>query len=99
MRGLRCGVPAEAGRLLCLLFLRVRALPACAVGRWVLFMILTATQTINDRIRHLPTWPVYAIGTIVPFWYLYLGLTGGLGPEPVEGAKAFYFKAGGDLLK
>ena len=47
-------------------------------------MILTATQTINDRIRHLPTWPVYAIGTIVPFWYLYLGLTGGLGPEPVR---------------
>ena len=47
-------------------------------------MILTATQTINDRLRHLPTWPVYLAGAVVPLWYLYLGLTGGLGPEPVK---------------
>ncbi len=47
-------------------------------------MILTATQTINDRLRHLPTWPVYLVGAIPPFWWFYLGLTGGLGVEPIK---------------
>ena len=47
-------------------------------------MILTATQTLNDRMRHLPTWPLYVAGAIPPVWYLYLGMTGGLGPEPIK---------------
>ena len=47
-------------------------------------MILTATQTVNDRLRHFPTWPVYLAGALLPVWYLYLGLTGGLGVEPIK---------------
>ena len=47
-------------------------------------MILTATQTINDRLRHLPTWPLYVAGAVPPVWYFYLGMTGGLGAEPIK---------------
>ncbi|MEM0950157.1 MAG: protein-methionine-sulfoxide reductase heme-binding subunit MsrQ [Pseudomonadota bacterium] len=47
-------------------------------------MILTATQTLNDRLRHVPTWPVYVLGALLPVWYLWLGLTGGLGVEPIK---------------
>ncbi len=47
-------------------------------------MILTATQTLNDRLRHVPTWPVYLAGALVPVWYFWLGLTGGLGVEPIK---------------
>lgn len=41
-------------------------------------------QSANERIRHFPTWPVYVVGFLVPMWYLYLGLTGGLGVEPIK---------------
>lgn len=41
-------------------------------------------QTLNASIRRLPTWPVYLVGVTIPFWFLYLGLTGGLGVEPVK---------------
>ncbi|MBT8457586.1 MAG: protein-methionine-sulfoxide reductase heme-binding subunit MsrQ [Rhodobacteraceae bacterium] len=47
-------------------------------------MILTATQTINDRLRHFPTWPVYLVGALPPVWLFYLGVTGGLGVEPIK---------------
>ncbi len=41
-------------------------------------------QTINGALRRLPTWPVYVIGLLVPFWFLWLGMTGGLGVEPIK---------------
>jgi len=40
-------------------------------------------QSINGALRRVPTWPVYLIGALPPFWYLYLGFTGGLGVEPI----------------
>lgn len=46
--------------------------------------MLTAPQWINDHLRRMPTWPVYAAGLLLPFWFLYLGLTGGLGVEPIK---------------
>lgn len=45
---------------------------------------MTAAQTINARLRKLPIWPFYVIGLLPPFWYLYLGFTGGLGVEPIK---------------
>ncbi|MDJ1009362.1 MAG: protein-methionine-sulfoxide reductase heme-binding subunit MsrQ [Paracoccaceae bacterium] len=42
------------------------------------------SQRVNGALRRVPTWPVYAIGGAVPLYYFYLGLTGGLGPEPVK---------------
>lgn len=39
---------------------------------------------INSRLRKVPTWPLYVIGALPPFWYFYLGLTGGLGVDPTK---------------
>lgn len=41
-------------------------------------------QSINQAQRRVPTWPFYAVFGVIPFWWLYLGLTGGLGVEPIE---------------
>ncbi|WP_425074238.1 protein-methionine-sulfoxide reductase heme-binding subunit MsrQ [Sagittula sp. S175] len=39
---------------------------------------------LNTYVRRVPTWVVY-LGLAVPApWLLYLGLTGGLGPEPIK---------------
>ncbi len=45
---------------------------------------MTVVDRINAGARKLPTWPFYALGLAVPFWYLYLGFTGGLGVEPIK---------------
>ena len=42
-----------------------------------------ASQRINAALRRVPVWPVYALGALPPVWFLYLGLTGGLGVEPI----------------
>ncbi|MEX1309815.1 MAG: protein-methionine-sulfoxide reductase heme-binding subunit MsrQ [Candidatus Sulfomarinibacteraceae bacterium] len=39
---------------------------------------------MNAALRRVPTWPVYALGALPPFWFFYLGLTGGLGVEPIK---------------
>ncbi|MGR3660051.1 MAG: protein-methionine-sulfoxide reductase heme-binding subunit MsrQ [Paracoccaceae bacterium] len=46
---------------------------------------MTIAQTINGALRRVPAWPLYIIGPIPAFWYLYLALTGGLGVEPIKG--------------
>lgn len=39
---------------------------------------------LNTYVRRVPTWVVY-LGLALPApWLLYLGLTGGLGPEPIK---------------
>jgi sulfoxide reductase heme-binding subunit YedZ len=45
---------------------------------------MTLVQSLNGWVRKVPTWPVYLIGAAIPCWLLYLGLTGGLGVEPIE---------------
>ncbi len=45
---------------------------------------MNLSQSINGALRRVPTWPIYAAGALVPIWWLYLGLTGGLGVEPIE---------------
>lgn len=39
---------------------------------------------LNTLLRKLPVWAVYLVLALPPFWYLYLGLTGGLGVEPIK---------------
>ena len=46
---------------------------------------MNLVQKTNVAIRKVPTWVVYALGTVLPIYYFYLGLTGGLGVEPVNG--------------
>jgi methionine sulfoxide reductase heme-binding subunit len=45
---------------------------------------MALTSTINGALRKVPTWPIYLLGAVPPFWYLYLGFTGGLGIEPIS---------------
>ncbi|WP_425085467.1 protein-methionine-sulfoxide reductase heme-binding subunit MsrQ [Ruegeria profundi] len=40
-------------------------------------------QTVNQAIRKIPVWAVYLAGALPAPWFLYLGLTGGLGVEPI----------------
>ncbi|WP_375260424.1 protein-methionine-sulfoxide reductase heme-binding subunit MsrQ [Palleronia sp.] len=45
---------------------------------------MSPVQRANAVIRRIPGWAVYLVGGVLPFWYLYLALTGGLGVEPVN---------------
>ncbi|SFE36677.1 protein-methionine-sulfoxide reductase heme-binding subunit MsrQ [Roseivivax sediminis] len=42
------------------------------------------TGRLNDALRRVPVWPLYIAGAVPPLWWLWLGLTGGLGVEPIE---------------
>lgn len=39
---------------------------------------------MNQILRKIPVWAVYLIGALPAPWLLYLGMTGGLGVEPIE---------------
>jgi len=41
-------------------------------------------QRINQFIGRAPPWLVYVVAVFPPCWFLYLGLTGGLGVEPIK---------------
>ncbi|MEM1006485.1 MAG: protein-methionine-sulfoxide reductase heme-binding subunit MsrQ [Pseudomonadota bacterium] len=41
-------------------------------------------QLVNQILRKIPVWAVYLIGALPAPWLLYLGMTGGLGVEPIE---------------
>lgn len=45
---------------------------------------MTLAQRINRTFSRLPTWPLYIVGVLPPVWFLWLGLTGGLGVEPIK---------------
>ena len=45
---------------------------------------MSIAANINGVLRRVPAWPLYVLGVIPPAWFLYQGLTGGLGPEPIK---------------
>lgn len=45
---------------------------------------------LNGWIRKMPAWAIYAAGTTWGAWLFYLGLTGGLGPEPINALERAY---------
>lgn len=51
-------------------------------GGWVLRM--TPARGINLALKTVPAWPLYIVGVLPPAWFLWLGLTGGLGVEPIK---------------
>lgn len=38
----------------------------------------------NRALRHIPVWPVYVLGLAPAVWFVWLGVTGGLGVEPIS---------------
>lgn len=45
---------------------------------------MAPVQRLNALLRRIPVWPVYLLGMAPAVWALWLGLTGGLGPDPVK---------------
>lgn len=45
---------------------------------------MTFAQRINVVLSRVPAWPLYILGALPPAWFLWLGLTGGLGVEPIN---------------
>ncbi len=41
-------------------------------------------QNLNQILRRIPVWAVYALGALPAPWLFYQGMTGGLGIEPIE---------------
>lgn len=51
---------------------------------------MTFSQTMNGVIRKVPGWALYILGGAYGGWLFYLGLTGGLGVEPIEALEHAY---------
>lgn len=47
-------------------------------------------DTINSTLRRLPAWTLYIAGALWAAWLFWLGLTGGLGPEPINALEREY---------
>lgn len=45
---------------------------------------MTVTDKINTTLRRVPAWVLYILLPLPALWFLYLGLTGGLGAEPIN---------------
>lgn len=45
---------------------------------------MTVIDHVNATARRLPTWVVYIVCALPAPWLLYLGITGGLGVEPIK---------------
>jgi sulfoxide reductase heme-binding subunit YedZ len=41
-------------------------------------------ERVNSAVRRVPVWLIYGMGLLPAPWFLYLGLTGGLGVEPIK---------------
>ncbi|MGZ9809049.1 protein-methionine-sulfoxide reductase heme-binding subunit MsrQ [Pseudoroseicyclus sp. H15] len=46
--------------------------------------------TINTWLRKVPAWVIYVAGFLYAAWFFYLGLTGGLGAEPINALERKY---------
>ncbi|MBB5720986.1 sulfoxide reductase heme-binding subunit YedZ [Loktanella ponticola] len=55
-------------------------------------------DTINTTLRRIPAWTIYMVGAAWAAWLFYLGLTGGLGPEPINALEREYGALGLKLL-
>ena len=55
-------------------------------------------QTINGALRKVPAWTIYIVCAAWTGWLFYLGLTGGLGVEPINALEREYGELGLQLL-
>lgn len=45
---------------------------------------MSIAQRINGALRSVPVWPLYVLAPLPAGWWLYLGLSGGLGVDPIK---------------
>lgn len=55
-------------------------------------------NTLNTILRRIPAWTIYVLGAGWAAWPFYLGLTGGLGVEPINALEREYGEIGLKLL-
>ena len=53
---------------------------------------------LNAYARQLPAWVLYILGAVHICWLFWLGLTGGLGVEPIKALEHAYGETGLKLL-
>lgn len=41
-------------------------------------------DSLNQGLRRVPAWPLYIVGVCPAVWFVWLGVTGGLGVEPIN---------------
>lgn len=51
---------------------------------------MAITDRINTTLRKIPAWTIYIAGALGAVWLFYLGLTGGLGVEPINALEREY---------
>ena len=51
---------------------------------------MAITDRINTTLRKIPAWSIYIAGALGAVWLFYLGLTGGLGVEPINALEREY---------
>lgn len=59
---------------------------------------MQVSQVINSALRKVPAWTIYIVATLWVVWLFYLGLTGGLGVEPINTLERAYGELGLKLL-
>lgn len=59
---------------------------------------MTVTDQINGGLRRVPAWTIYIVGAGWAAWLFYLGLTGGLGVEPINALERRYGEVGLQLM-
>lgn len=51
---------------------------------------MAVSDSINSGLRRVPAWTIYIVGAAWAAWLFYLGLTGGLGVEPINALEREY---------
>lgn len=51
---------------------------------------MSLAAPLNSGLRRVPAWIIYVAGAAFAGWLFYLGLTGGLGPEPINALEREY---------
>ena len=59
---------------------------------------MSFAQDVNGRLRKVPAWPIYGLALAYAGWLVWLGVSGGLGVDPVKGLEWAVGKTGLKLL-
>lgn len=66
--------------------------------RWKDVLLMDVAGPINRTLRRVPAWTIYIVATLWAVWLFYLGLTGGLGVEPINALEREYGELGLKLM-
>jgi len=59
---------------------------------------MALVQAVNTALRRVPVWTLYVLGVVPAIWLFWLGVIGGLGPDPVKELEHQMGKTGLQLM-